>query len=79
MLATGGAAPRPPPRARASASWQDGTPSALAALDVPVIQAVCATTSRAALGGSPTPGLTPLDAATQVAIPEFDGRLARRA
>src|SRR5205814_6100097 len=47
---------------------------ALEALDVPVIQAVCVTTSRAAWAASPT-GLTPLDAAMQVAIPEFDGRI----
>jgi cobaltochelatase CobN len=54
--------------------WQDWDASALAALDVPVIQAVCATGSRAAWEESNS-GLTPLDAATQVAIPEFDGRL----
>ncbi len=48
--------------------------AALEALDVPVIQAVCATSSRAAWEQSAS-GLTPLDAATQVAIPEFDGRL----
>jgi cobaltochelatase CobN len=51
-----------------------GTREALAALDVPVIQAVCATRSRAAWLASDS-GLSPLDAATQVAIPEFDGRL----
>jgi cobaltochelatase CobN len=54
--------------------WQAWDASALAALDVPVIQAVCATGSRAAWEASDS-GLTPLDAATQVAIPEFDGRL----
>ncbi|MFP5364872.1 MAG: cobaltochelatase subunit CobN [Thermoleophilia bacterium] len=48
--------------------------AALEALDVPVLQAVCATSSRAAWLQSAS-GLTPLDAATQVAIPEFDGRL----
>ena len=63
MLATGGSG--------AADEW-DAT--ALAALDVPVIQAVCATSSRAAWLASDS-GLTPLDAATQVAIPEFDGRL----
>jgi len=47
---------------------------ALAALDVPVIQAVCSTQSRAEWERSEV-GLSPLDAATQVAIPEFDGRI----
>ena len=55
-------------------TWQDWDATALAALDVPVIQAVCSTSSRAIWLESDS-GLTPLDAATQVAIPEFDGRL----
>jgi cobaltochelatase CobN len=63
MLATGGSG--------AADEWDA---EALAALDVPVIQAVCATSSRAAWLASDS-GLLPLDAATQVAIPEFDGRL----
>ncbi len=63
MLATGGSG--------AADEWDAG---ALAALDVPVIQAVCGTTSRSAWEASPS-GLTPVDAATQVAIPEFDGRV----
>ncbi|MDX6680026.1 MAG: cobaltochelatase CobN, partial [Solirubrobacteraceae bacterium] len=54
--------------------WQEWDASALAALDVPVVQAVCATGSRAAWLESDA-GLQPLDAATQVAIPEFDGRI----
>jgi cobaltochelatase CobN len=48
--------------------------TALGALDVPVLQAVTATTSReeweAASGG-----LFPLDVAMRVALPEFDGRI----
>lgn len=55
-------------------AWQSWDATALAALDVPVLQAVCATGSRAAWEASDS-GLTPLDAATQVAIPEFDGRI----
>ncbi|MDP8970017.1 MAG: cobaltochelatase subunit CobN, partial [Actinomycetota bacterium] len=47
---------------------------ALEQLDVPVVQAVCATSTRAAWEASGT-GLSPLDAAMQVAIPEFDGRI----
>ncbi len=54
--------------------WQEWDATALAALDVPVIQAVCATASRATWLESDS-GLAPLDAATQVAIPEFDGRI----
>jgi cobaltochelatase CobN len=48
--------------------------SALAALDVPVLQALCLTSPRAAWAASPA-GLSPVDAAMQVAVPEFDGRL----
>jgi cobaltochelatase CobN len=54
--------------------WQGWDSSALEALDVPAIQAVCATAPRSAWEASQA-GLSPLDAATQVAIPEFDGRL----
>ncbi|MEN3269101.1 cobaltochelatase subunit CobN [Pseudonocardia sp.] len=52
-------------------SWDAG---ALAALDVPVLQGLCLTTSRATWAASDA-GLSPMDAAMQVAIPEFDGRL----
>ncbi len=48
--------------------------AALAALDVPVLQALCLTSSRAAWADS-SAALTPMDAAMQVAVPEFDGRL----
>ena len=48
--------------------------AALAALDVPVLQALCLTSPRAAWAAS-TAALTPMDAAMQVAVPEFDGRL----
>ncbi|MEX0658049.1 MAG: cobaltochelatase subunit CobN, partial [Egibacteraceae bacterium] len=47
---------------------------ALEELDVPVVQAISATTSRALWQASDN-GLAPLDAAMQVAIPEFDGRI----
>ncbi|HEX3975813.1 MAG TPA: cobaltochelatase subunit CobN, partial [Solirubrobacteraceae bacterium] len=65
MLATGGSG---------AADAEQWDASALAELDVPVLQAVCATGSRAQWLESDS-GLAPLDAATQVAIPEFDGRL----
>ena len=47
---------------------------ALEALDVPVLQGLCVTSSRQEWEDS-TAGLAPIDAAMQVAIPEFDGRL----
>src|SRR3712207_6482195 len=47
---------------------------ALEALGVPVVQGICTTTSRRAWLESDA-GLSPLDTAWQVAIPEFDGRI----
>ncbi|HTU91830.1 MAG TPA: cobaltochelatase subunit CobN [Gemmataceae bacterium] len=47
---------------------------ALAALDVMVLQAVCAGTTRWQWEASPR-GLNPLDTAMNVALPEFDGRI----
>lgn len=52
-------------------AWEVG---ALAALDLPVIQALCLTSTREQWADSDA-GLSPLDAAMQVAIPEFDGRI----
>jgi cobaltochelatase CobN len=52
-------------------AWDAG---ALATLDVAVLQGLCLTTSRATWEGSDA-ALSPMDAAMQVAIPEFDGRL----
>jgi cobaltochelatase CobN len=52
-------------------AWEAG---ALAALDVPVLQGLCLTTSRQTWQDSDA-ALSPMDAAMQVAIPEFDGRL----
>ncbi len=46
----------------------------LTRLDVPVVQAVAATTSRAAWEENAV-GLSPLDTAWSVALPEFDGRI----
>src|SRR5262249_25540772 len=71
VLAAGGTA-----AANASAGGDDEAWSveALAALDVPVLQGLCLTTTRDAWLASAA-ALTPMDAAMQVAIPEFDGRL----
>jgi len=72
MLATGGSG------AGDAASGEEDQmrwdSSAIEALDVPVVQALTVTMSRARWleGGE---GLLPIDAATQVAIPEFDGRI----
>ncbi|MET7285229.1 cobaltochelatase subunit CobN [Streptomyces sp. NPDC005573] len=52
-------------------AWDIG---ALADLGVPVLQGLCLTSSRAAWQESDA-ALSPMDAAMQVAIPEFDGRL----
>ncbi|MGY5047847.1 cobaltochelatase subunit CobN [Streptomyces sp. 900105755] len=52
-------------------AWDIG---ALADLDVPVLQGLCLTSSKSAWAESDA-ALSPMDAAMQVAIPEFDGRL----
>jgi cobaltochelatase CobN len=52
-------------------AWDAG---ALAELDVPVLQGLCLTSSRATWADSGA-ALSPMDAAMQVAIPEFDGRI----
>ncbi|HEY2563633.1 MAG TPA: cobaltochelatase subunit CobN [Acidimicrobiales bacterium] len=51
--------------------WDAG---ALAELDVPVVQAICATVPSNTWQSSST-GLSPMDVAMAVAIPEFDGRI----
>jgi cobaltochelatase CobN len=71
VLAAGGLVPAAAGAGGADEEWDVG---ALAGLDVPVLQGLCLTSSRAQWAASDE-GLTPLDAATQIAIPEFDGRL----
>ena len=71
VLAAGGLVPATAGAGGADEEWDVG---ALAGLDVPILQGLCLTSSRAQWAGSDE-GLTPLDAATQIAIPEFDGRL----
>lgn len=70
VLAAGGTTPAAA-AAGGDDSWDVG---ALAELDVPIIQGLCLTSSRAVWADSDE-GLSPLDTATQVAVPEFDGRL----
>ncbi|MEU4335776.1 cobaltochelatase subunit CobN [Micromonospora lupini] len=71
VLAAGGAVAADASGGGDEDAWDVG---ALAALDVPVIQALCLTSTREQWAGSDA-GLSPLDAAMQVAIPEFDGRI----
>ncbi len=46
----------------------------IAALNIPVFQGLCLASSRTDWADSDD-GVTPLDSATQIAIPEFDGRI----
>ncbi|MFF8843954.1 cobaltochelatase subunit CobN [Streptomyces sp. NPDC015127] len=71
VLAAGGTRPADASAGGDDESWDAG---ALAALDVPILQALCLTGSRSAWEENDE-GLSPLDAASQVAVPEFDGRL----
>lgn len=71
VLAAGGATP-----ASVGAGGNDDTwdVAHLAALDIPILQGLCLTSSRAQWAANDD-GMSPLDVATQVAVPEFDGRL----
>ncbi|MFF3562208.1 cobaltochelatase subunit CobN [Streptomyces sp. NPDC002574] len=71
VLAAGGTRPAEASAGGDEEAWDAG---ALTSLDVPVLQALCLTSSRATWEESDE-GLSPMDAATQVAVPEFDGRL----
>ena len=68
VLAAGGSAAAD---ATGESDWDAGL---LAGLDVPVLQGLCLTSSRAQWEAS-NAALAPIDAAMQVAIPEFDGRV----
>ncbi|MGW4366563.1 cobaltochelatase subunit CobN [Nocardia takedensis] len=71
VLAAGGSKP-----ATASAGGDDEAwdVAALAELDVPILQGLCLTSGREQWAANDD-GLSPLDVATQVAVPEFDGRI----
>ncbi|MEU7818319.1 cobaltochelatase subunit CobN [Pseudonocardia sp. NPDC049154] len=71
VLAAGGTKPA---SAQAGGEDEEWDVAELAALDVPILQGLCLTSSRAAWDENDD-GLSPLDVATQVAVPEFDGRL----
>jgi len=71
VLAAGGSRPATAQAGGDDGAWDVGE---LAALDVPVVQGLCLTSSRAVWAANDD-GLSPLDVGNQVAIPEFDGRL----
>lgn len=71
VLAAGSASPA------AVGAWGDDGAwdvTHLAALDIPILQGLCLTSSRSRWNDNDD-GLSPLDVATQVAVPEFDGRI----
>ncbi|MEU8936345.1 cobaltochelatase subunit CobN [Streptomyces sp. NPDC048409] len=71
VLAAGGTRPAEASAGGDDESWDAG---ALTGLDVPILQALCLTSSRSAWEAGDE-GVSPLDAASQIAVPEFDGRL----
>lgn len=71
VLAAGGTKPA---TAQAGGDDEAWDVAQLAALDIPIIQGLALTSPRADWDENDD-GLTPLDVATQVAVPEFDGRL----
>ncbi|MFJ4439418.1 cobaltochelatase subunit CobN [Streptomyces sp. NPDC088923] len=71
VLAAGGTRPAEASAGGDEEAWDAG---ALAGLDVPILQALCLTGSRADWEENDE-GVSPLDAASQIAVPEFDGRL----
>ncbi|NLU61566.1 cobaltochelatase subunit CobN [Rhodococcus sp. HNM0563] len=71
VLAAGGTKPATVSAGGEDEAWDVG---ALAALDIPILQALCLTWSRDSWADSDD-GVSPLDSATQIAVPEFDGRI----
>ena len=71
VLAAGGTRPGASGAGQDDEAWDV---QALAELDVPILQGLCLTWPRAQWSESDD-GMTPLDVATQVAVPEFDGRI----
>jgi cobaltochelatase CobN len=71
VLAAGGAVPATVTAGGNDDSWNVAH---LAALDIPILQGLCLTSPRSQWRDNDD-GLSPLDVATQVAVPEFDGRI----
>ena len=71
VLAAGGTTPAGASAGGDEEAWDV---ERMAALDIPVLQGLCLTSSRDEWEASDD-GVTPLDSANQIAIPEFDGRI----
>jgi cobaltochelatase CobN len=71
VLAAGGSQPATAGAGGDDEAWDV---ERIKALDIPVLQGLCLTSSRAEWEASDE-GVTPLDSASQIAIPEFDGRI----
>lgn len=71
VLAAGGTKPATAGAGGDDEAWDV---AALAGIDIPIIQGLALTNSRAEWEESDE-GLSPMDVASQVAVPEFDGRL----
>ena len=71
VLAAGGSVPSSASAGGDDESWDVAR---MSALDIPIIQGLSLTSSRAEWKASDD-GVSPLDSATQIAIPEFDGRI----
>jgi cobaltochelatase CobN len=71
VLAAGAAVPAAVTAGGDDDSWNV---THLAALDIPILQGLCLTSSREQWLSNDS-GLSPRDVATQVAVPEFDGRI----
>ena len=71
VLAAGGTRPA---TAQAGGDDEAWDVAQLAALDIPIIQGLALTSPRSDWAANDD-GLTPLDVATQIAVPEFDGRI----
>ncbi|RNL75351.1 cobaltochelatase subunit CobN [Nocardioides marmorisolisilvae] len=71
VLAAGGSVPS---SASAGGDDEGWDVERIKALDIPVLQGLCLTSSREEWAASDD-GVTPLDSANQIAIPEFDGRI----
>ncbi len=71
VLAAGGSSPA---SAQAGGDDEAWDVARMAELDIPIIQGLCLTSSRTEWQDNDE-GVTPLDSATQIAIPEFDGRI----
>ena len=71
VLAAGGSVPGSASAGGDDEAWDV---ERMAALDIPVLQGLCLTSSREEWLANDD-GVTPLDSANQIAIPEFDGRI----